>query len=52
MIFFFFLLAQTVGNHYRKDLVAAAVKKWEKLNGARRCTEGISKPMKVKMGRK
>ena len=45
------IASQTVDSHYRKDLVAAATKKWTRLHNFRRCKEGVAKPMKQSMGR-
>ena len=46
------IASQTVGNSYRSDLVAAAMKKWCKLHSYRRVKEGIAKPLQQKKGRK
>jgi hypothetical protein len=37
---------QTVDNHYRSDLIGAAMKKWVVLNNMRRVKEGVSKGLK------
>jgi hypothetical protein len=42
-----------VDNHYRKDMIAAAMKKWSVLHTARIIKEGIRKPISNQcMGRK
>eukprot|EP01083_Nonionella_stella_P109973 321387_1 len=43
------IASQTTDMHYRKDLVAAANKKWAAMQQFRQVSAGITKPMTVKL---